>query len=304
MSFSSEVKEELAKQYSKSRHCQLAELAGMLEMEGSYDTVSGQLRMDTDNTLLKEKYIGLLQRAFAIDAEKTLEPDESKKILSALRWDTQKEIPLNEQRADGMLVQQMCCKRAFIRGAFFAAGSISNPNKSYHFEIVCRTMEQAVQLQELVGYFEAEGKIVQRKERYVLYIKEGSQIVDMLNVMEAYVSLMKLENVRILKEMRNSVNRKVNCETANINKTVNAAVKQLEDIKKIQKYIGFDQLPKPLAEVARVRLDYPEETLKELGTYLDPPVGKSGVNHRLHKLAAIAEDIEQSAEATENKVIK
>ena len=276
MSFSSEVKEELAKQYSKSRHCQLAELAGMLEMEGSYDTVSGQLRMDTDNTLLKEKYIGLLQRAFAIDAEKTLEPDESKKILSALRWDTQKEIPLNEQRADGMLVQQMCCKRGFIRGAFFAAGSISNPNKSYHFEIVCRTMEQAVQLQELVGYFEAEGKIVQRKERYVLYIKEGSQIVDMLNVMEAYVSLMKLENVRILKEMRNSVNRKVNCETANINKTVNAAVKQLEDIKKIQKYIGFDQLPKPLAEVARVRLDYPEATLKELGTYLDPPVGKSG----------------------------
>ena len=104
--------------------------------------------------------------------------------------------------------------------------------------------------------------------------------------------------------MRNSVNRKVNCETANINKTVNAAVKQLEDIKKIQKYIGFDQLPKPLAEVARVRLDYPEATLKELGTYLDPPVGKSGVNHRLHKLAAIAEDIEQSAEATETKVIK
>ena len=126
----------------------------------------------------------------------------------------------------------------------------------------------------------------------------------MLNVMEAYVSLMKLENVRILKEMRNSVNRKVNCETANINKTVNAAVKQLEDIKKIQKYIGFDQLPKPLAEVARVRLDYPEATLKELGTYLDPPVGKSGVNHRLHKLAAIAEDIEQSAESTETKVIK
>lgn len=304
MSFSSEVKEELAKQFSKSRHCQLAELAGMLEMEGSYDKASGQLRMDTDNVLLKEKYIGLVQRAFAIDAGKTLEPKESEKILSALRWDVKKETPLNEQRTDGMLVQQMCCKRAFIRGAFFAAGSISDPNKSYHFEIACRTMEQAMQLQELVGYFEAEGKIVQRKERYVLYIKEGSQIVDMLNVMEAYVSLMKLENVRILKEMRNSVNRKVNCETANINKTVNAAVKQIEDIKKIQKYIGFDQLPKPLAEVAQVRLDYPEATLKELGTYLDPPVGKSGVNHRLHKLAAIAEEFENPVQTTENKVIK
>ena len=100
MSFSSEVKEELAKQFSKSRHCQLAELAGMLEMEGSYDKTSGQLRMDTDNILLKEKYIGLVQRAFAIDAGKTLEPKESEKILSALRWDVKKETPLNEQRAD------------------------------------------------------------------------------------------------------------------------------------------------------------------------------------------------------------
>lgn len=110
----------------------------------------------------------------------------------------------------------------------------------------------------------------------VVYLKEGSQIVDLLNVMEAYVSLMNLENVRILKEMRNSVNRKVNCETANINKTVNAAVKQMEDIKRIRDTIGFDNIPEPLAEIAQARLDYPEATLKELGTYLDPPVGKSG----------------------------
>lgn len=109
--------------------------------------------------------------------------------------------------------------------------------------------------------------------------------------MEAYVSLMNLENVRILKEMRNSVNRKVNCETANINKTVNAAVKQMEDIKRIRDTIGFDNIPESLAEIAQARLDYPEATLKELGTYLDPPVGKSGVNHRLRKLAAIAENL-------------
>ena len=102
---------------------------------------------------------------------------------------------------------------------------------------------------------------------------------------------MNLENVRILKEMRNSVNRKVNCETANINKTVNAAVKQMEDIKRIRGTIGFDNIPEPLAEIAQARLDYPEATLKELGTYLDPPVGKSGVNHRLRKLAAIAENL-------------
>lgn len=304
MSFSSEVKEELAKQFSKSRHCQLAELAGMLEMEGAYTPLSGELKLDTENVLLKEKYIILVQKAFGVDADRQSEPEISQKMLSALRWKLEDGEPLNEQRADGMLVQQTCCKRAFIRGAFMAAGSISDPNKSYHFEIVCRTMEQATQLQELVECFDAEGKIVRRKERYVLYIKEGSQIVDMLNVMEAYVSLMKLENVRILKEMRNSVNRKVNCETANINKTVNAAVKQMEDIKKIQKYIGFDNLPQQLAEIAQVRLDYPEATLKELGTYLDPPVGKSGVNHRLRKLAAIAEDIEEPEKTTENKVME
>ena len=139
--------------------------------------------------------------------------------------------------------------------------------------------------------FEADAKIVERKNHYVAYVKEGSQIVDMLNVMEAYVSLMNLENVRILKEMRNTVNRKVNCETANINKTVSAAVKQIEDIRKIQSRMGFDELPESLREMAELRLQYPDATLKELGEYLDPPVGKSGVNHRLRKLSAIAEDL-------------
>ena len=113
----------------------------------------------------------------------------------------------------------------------------------------------------------------------------------MLNVMEAYVALMNLENVRILKEVRNTINRKVNCETANINKTVNAAVKQVEDIELIRERIGLDNLPENLREMALLRLEYPEATLKELGNYLEPPVGKSGVNHRLRKLSAIAEDL-------------
>ena len=293
MSFYSDVKEELARQYSKSRHCQLAELAGMLELEGSLNAESGAVTLATDNMLLYEKYEILLQKAFGITASTEMDGRQAAKILAALRWDGENfmGIPLNERRADGLLVQQTCCKRAFIRGAFMAAGSISNPNKSYHFEIVCRTMDQALQLQELMAGFEAAPKIVERKERYVIYLKEGSQIVDMLNVMEAYVSLMNLENVRILKEMRNSVNRKVNCETANIHKTVNAAVKQMEDIKRIQSTIGFEQLPNTLAEMAQVRLEHPEATLKELGTYLDPPVGKSGVNHRLRKLAEIAEKL-------------
>ena len=299
MSFSSDVKAELARQCSKSRHCQLAELAGMLELEGTLSAceVAGQmenvLTLASDNELLTEKFHTLIEKAFGFDVSAVLNEAQSQEVLRTLHWNSVADhsTVLESQRADGLLVQRTCCKRAFIRGAFMAAGSISDPNKSYHFEIVCHTLEQAEQLQNLIDSFDADAKIVERKERYVLYLKEGSQIVDMLNVMEAYVALMQLENVRILKEMRNSVNRKVNCETANINKTVNAAVKQMEDIKKIQEVIGFDNIPVTLAEIAQARLDHPEATLKELGTFLDPPVGKSGVNHRLHKLAEMAENL-------------
>lgn len=288
MSFSSNVKEELAKQISKSRHCQLAELAGMIELNGKVDAHTGRLTLDTENILLMQKYAILMKRAFGTDITKEVDEQETKKILAALKISN---LPVNRQSANGLLLMQTCCKRAFIRGAFMAAGSISDPNKAYHFEIVCHTIGQAQQLQELLCGFDTDAKIVERKGHHVVYIKEGAHIVDCLNIMEAYVSLMKLENVRILKEMRNSVNRKVNCETANISKTVNAAVKQIEDIELIRKMKGLDNLPPQLREMALLRLEYPEAPLKELGGYLDPPVGKSGVNHRLRKLSAIAEEL-------------
>ena len=293
MSFSGDVKRELGKQYSKGRHCQMAELAAILEMVGRVQEKPCILEITSDNMVVLEKYAVLMRQLFEVDITKPLEGNIVEKILTTLKFFKEDglALPLDEQRVDGLLVQNVCCKRAFIRGAFLASGSMSDPNKSYHFEIVCRTMEQAEQLQQLMNGFETEAKIVERKGHYVVYLKEGSQIVDMLNVMEAYVSLMNLENVRILKEMRNSVNRKVNCETANISKTVNAAVKQLEDIELIRSKLGLDQLPQNLREMALIRLEYPEAALKELGNYLTPPVGKSGVNHRLRKLAEIAEDL-------------
>ena len=293
MSFSGDVKRELGKQYSKGRHCQLAELAAILEMVGRVQEKPCILEITSDNMVVLEKYAVLMRQLFEVDITKPLEGNIVEKILTTLKFFKEDglALPLDEQRVDGLLVQNVCCKRAFIRGAFLASGSMSDPNKSYHFELVCRTMEQAEQLQQLMNGFETEAKIVERKGHYVVYLKEGSQIVDMLNVMEAYVSLMNLENVRILKEMRNSVNRKVNCETANISKTVNAAVKQLEDIELIRSKLGLDQLPRNLREMALIRLEYPEAALKELGNYLTPPVGKSGVNHRLRKLAEIAEDL-------------
>lgn len=177
-----------------------------------------------------------------------------------------------------------------------SSGSISDPEKGYHFEIVCADEQKAQQLQEIICSFQIDAKIVRRKKSYVVYVKEGAQIVDMLAIMEANVALMNLENIRILKEMRNSVNRKVNCETANINKTVNAAVKQIEDIKLIQRKVGFQSLNEGLAEIAELRLQYPEATLKELGMMLTPQVGKSGVNHRLRKLSGIADELRENKE--------
>lgn len=146
---------------------------------------------------------------------------------------------------------------------------------------------------QLLGTFSIEAKIVPRKKVFVVYVKEGSQIVDILNIMEAHVSLMDLENVRILKEMRNTVNRKVNCETANINKTVSAALKQIEDITYLRDTIGLGKLPAGLKETALARLENPEASLKELGELLSPPVGKSGVNHRLRKLGELADNVRQ-----------
>ena len=286
MSFSSDVKGELSKQFSKSRHCQLAELAAMISLNGKINTQTFEIELITDNVLLLQKYALLMKQAFSVDISKPLLKEDEKRVLDAIKWEPGKG---DHFRTDGLLVQKDCCKRAFIRGAFLSAGSISDPTKSYHFEIVCEREEQALQLKELMQDFECDAKIVERKGHFVVYLKEGAQIVDMLNVMEAYVSLMNLENVRILKEMRNSLNRQVNCETANIKKTVSAAVKQIDDITLIRDTIGFGALPEHLRQMAELRLEYPDTPLKELGTLMDPPVGKSGVNHRLRKLSELAE---------------
>lgn len=294
MSFSREVKSELAGHVPKARHCQLAELAAILSHEAKVTCKEGKTKVvvSLDNPVIQKKYFTLLNKTTTINSnELELQEEDAKEVLTTVKmWKKQEDMPaLCMDVVDGILLQQTCCKRAFIRGAFLASGSISDPNKGYHFEIVCNTLPQAEQLQQMMMIFEVDAKIVERKKHYVVYLKEGAQIVDMLNVMEAHVALMNLENVRILKEMRNSVNRKVNCETANISKTVNAAVRQVEDIELISRVAGLSTLPDNLQEIAQVRLEHPDMPLKELGTLLTPPIGKSGVNHRLRKISEIAD---------------
>ncbi len=170
-------------------------------------------------------------------------------------------------------------------------GSMSDPSKGYHLELVCESQDMANQVKDVLLTFDIDAKIICRKKYFVVYIKEGSAIVDFLGICEASVALMEFENHRIYKDMSNSINRKVNCETANIAKTVKAANRQVEDILLIQKVYGFEKLSDGLREMAEVRLNFPDATLQELGEQLDPPMGKSGVNHRLRKLSELAEEL-------------
>jgi DNA-binding protein WhiA len=314
MSFSSEVKEELSEQIASGRHCRLAETAAILSLCGKIVITENDrycVKIQTENLAVARKYFTLLRKTFNIRVEVSVRKSREVRFYSVIvSKDPEARRLLGETcllDEDGnvsecmspmhhRLLRQNCCRRAFIRGAFLAVGSVSDPKKSYHFEIVCTAPEKARQLQELLASYDVDAKVVLRKRHYVVYIKEGSQIVELLGLMGAHISLMQLENVRIVKEMRNSVNRKVNCETANLNKTVSAAVRQAEDIRYIQEKIGLDKLPMDLEETARLRLEHTEASLKELGDMLSPKVGKSGVNHRLRKLSQIADDLREGKE--------
>ena len=324
MSFSSDVKEELSMQISSARHCRLAELSAILSYEGHIiRTGKGiYLKLQTENLVVARKYFTLIRKTFNINNDVSVKTNSSlnkSSVYSLMIRNTEDvtrilqatKLPIGNRKdwpetadilseriglASQLITQNACCKRAFIRGAFLSSGSMSDPKKAYHLEIVVSGLDKAEQLRDMIQTFSIDAKIVIRKKNYVVYIKEGSQIVDLLNVMEAHVALMDLENVRILKEMRNSINRQVNCEAANINKTVTAASKQLEDIIYIRDTVGLGDLADGLEEIARLRIDYPEASLKELGAMLLPPIGKSGVNHRLRKLSMIADQLREHKE--------
>jgi hypothetical protein len=194
------------------------------------------------------------------------------------------EVPTN-------LIKHEDCTKAFIRGAFLGGGSISDPEKNYHMEFVTNNEDFANSLKDLINTLGFNCKIVARKNNYVVYLKESEQISDLLSIIGGHNALLSLQNTKIVKEMRNNVNRIVNCETANLTKTVNASVRQVENIKLIEETIGIKSLPENLQEIARLRIACEDMTLKELGEMLNPPIGKSGVNHRLRKIEEIANNL-------------
>lgn len=258
MSFSGEVKEELMNRYVKARHCQKALLLALQ----TFDPKNVEQDADGAHTIYN---FTSQKKTFTITIQKNDNPKS--------------------------VTEKNCCKRAFLRGAFLAAGSVSDPEKEYRFDIACASLKDAEFLKELFVQFAIHPHITKRREKHVLYIKEGEQIADALNVLEAHNAMMQFENARILREMRGSVNRKVNCETANINKAVAASVKQTEDIRFIAETVGLETLDEKLKAAADARLSNPDETLEELGKRMVPPLSKSAVNHRMRKLSQIAEEL-------------
>ena len=312
MSFSQEIKEELEKQIGQARHCRIAELSVILMSYGRIKVSEDgkkQLIVSSEHETIIRKYFTLLKKTFNIGNgvlkddfstgnaarmyEGVLEDEETiEMVLMATKmWDEGTLAMRNQTCVSPILLKSACCKRAYLRGCFLCSGSMSDPQKGYHLEYLCTSEDMANQILQIIGDFDVEAKIVRRKKYYVVYVKEGASIVELLNVMEAHVCLMNLENTRSLKVIGNRTNRKVNCETANLIKAVNAANKQIADIEKIRDSKGLDSLSPALREMAEVRLEYPDASLGELGQYLDPPIGKSGVNHRLRKLGQIADKL-------------
>ncbi len=309
MSFSQQIKEELSLQLGASRHCQIAEMAAMISACGVYSVRPGGrlfLVWQSENILVARKISDLLTKTFDVIPDLSVmgsgewkksrvytlavrRDEDVKRILKATKFLQENgairdlDLPVSS-----LLLRSVCCRRAFLRGTFISSGSVSDPRKSYHFEIACQSREKAKEICHMIREFGQEAKMVERKKYHVVYVKEGNAIADLLNIMGAHKSLMDLENVRILRGISGNVNRQVNCETANLNKTVSAAVEQARDITYIREKMGLESLPDPLREMAWVRLENPDMPLKDLGNLLHPPVGKSGVNHRLRKLKEIA----------------
>ncbi len=311
MSFSSIAKNDLARQISDDKCCHMAELSGILRVSGSLQPGSGGMRASlvTENAAVARLIFTLFKKTFNAHAEVlasvnrtlnkghtyTVRLNQAEEALKAMEIiDTSDEGTVIHLGVPSKILRKSCCKRAYLRGVFLGSGSVSDPGKAYHLEFVTHDPGYAESLRDLINSYELSAKIVPRKQNTIVYLKEGDQIVDMLNIIGAHTALLAFEDVRIIKQMRNDVNRIVNCETANLNKTVDAAVRQIQAIELIRNTIGLSSLPDTLAEIAALRLENTDLTLTELGALLSPPVGKSGANHRLKKLEKIAESIKNN----------
>ncbi|GAA0865872.1 DNA-binding protein WhiA [Paraclostridium tenue] len=311
MSFSAETKNELARVFSDNKCCNISELSAIVRLSGSIQIAGYKklnLKISTELNSTARKVFKLLKSNFGIHTDISVNKNQmlkrnssyvlmitndmgAKDLLRELGILSEEEGFLTMNKVPENLIKDNECVRAFIRGAFLGGGSISDPEKNYHLEFVTNNEEFAESLKDLINSLGFNSKTVSRKNNYVVYLKESEQISDLLNIIGAHQALLSLESTKIVKEMRNNVNRLVNCETANLSKTVNAAVRQIENIKYIEEKMGLNHLPPNLREIAMLRIEYEDLTLKELGEMAKPELSKSAVNHRLRKIEQIADDL-------------
>ncbi|UOB21062.1 DNA-binding protein WhiA [Macrococcus armenti] len=306
MSFASEMKNELTR-IETDLCCSKAELAALIRMNGNLNIQNMQwvINVQSENAAIARRVYSLTKKIFGVDIEllvrKKMKLKKNNVYICRIKMKT-KEI-LDElsilqdgqfmQHIDQSLIQEECCKRSYLRGAFLAGGSVNNPEtSSYHLEIFSLYERHSEGLTQLMNGYGLNAKTLERKKGYISYLKEAEKISDFLSIIGGYQALLKFEDVRIVRDMRNSVNRLVNCETANLNKTIGAAMRQVENIKLIDEEIGIDELPERLREIARLRVLHQDISLKELGEMVSTgTISKSGVNHRLRKIDEIAEKL-------------
>lgn len=320
MSFSTETKNELARVMPESLYYKKAELSGIAKLAGSIQITGYKkinLKISTELNSVARKIFKILKSDFNINTTIVVNKNQmlkknnsyvltvksdmgSEELMKNLGLLDEDEVFLPCHSIPPWVYEDEECKKAFIRGAFLGGGSISDPERNYHLEFVASNEEFAQSLMNLINSLGLNSKIVCRKNSYVVYLKESEQISDLLSLIGGFQALLSLQNTKVLKQMRNNVNRIVNCETANLSKTVNAAVKQVENIKLIQQKIGINKLPESLQKIALLRVENEDLTLKELGELLNPQISKSGVNHRLKKIEEIANKLRNEEFSSDN----
>ena len=306
MSFAAEVKKELTG-LAVQKNLAQAELTALIRMNGSLSLNNHQfvLNVQTENAAIARRIFTLLKEHYGVRSEllvrRKMKLKKNNVYIVRLKQETQK-ILLDLDIMDGAMFQSHISNeikqsekktRAYLRGAFLASGSVNNPETSrYHLEISSIYEEHNQDICDLLNQFDLNARTLERRNGYITYLKGAEKIADFLTLIGATNSMLKFEDVRIVRDMRNSVNRLVNCETANMNKTIDAASKQIENIHFIEATVGLQSLPEKLQEIAELRIQNPEISLKELGEMIPSgAISKSGINHRIRKINDFADNL-------------
>lgn len=308
MSFTAEVKDELSRVEAKRPCCRKAELAALVRIEGTLHITGNErfrLEIATETAPVARKVIKLLHGLYDLKTELTVRRSVLHKTNNYLiTVPTQVNLPqaLSElgilddslgltQGILGRVVRRDCCAISYLRGAFLGGGFVADPHGDFHFELTAESEQIAEDLAALMRRFEVPAKVTRRRGLYTVYLKGAEPIVTFLALVGAHSALLRTEDVRVVKSMRNDVNRLVNAETANLERTADAAIAQVEAIGLLDARVGLDNLPPALRELARLRVENPDVSLRELGELADPPLTKSAVYHRVRRIEELAADL-------------